>query len=176
MCSMTPLFDEVMMSDYNKLLMRDEWKAKRAEILARDHHRCLRRRREDRLEVHHCKYDSGRKPWDYPNYALITLCFDCHQKIHEKKRPYVLSRNGGRIRNLPACKRCDGKGYIVKYQHIERGVCFKCWGSGIAFDDIIDPSEQTAAMRQKRASVTFDLEDSEPQSKYLRKWKTGKSG
>jgi DnaJ-class molecular chaperone len=28
------------------------------------------------------------------------------------------------------CSRCDGSGYIPKYQHIQNGICFKCWGTG----------------------------------------------
>ena len=145
------LLGKTLMLDYRELLMRDEWKTKRSEILARDDHRCLQCKRADRtLQVHHCRYVLGRQPWDYPNTALMTLCIDCHQGLHKSSRPYVLGRNGGRISDVPSCKRCSGKGYIVKYPHIEHGVCFRCWGSGIAFDEIAEP----------KVSV--------PQSKYLR--------
>lgn len=30
-----------------------------------------------------------------------------------------------------ACSRCDGKGQVRGFEHIERGVCFGCGGSGV---------------------------------------------
>jgi hypothetical protein len=60
--------------------------------------------------------------------------------------PVVLPR----IPELPQCRRCDGKGYIVQYQHIEHGVCFKCWGSGIGFDMIIVPENTKPESRRLR--------------------------
>lgn len=127
--------------DYRVLLQREEWNQKRTEILVRDAHRCLQCGRNERLQVHHCRYVLGRLPWDYPNTAFITLCADCHKNVHESRRPYVLGRNGRLIPELPRCKKCTGNGYIVKYQLIEHGICFKCWGSGIAFDEIKESAD-----------------------------------
>ena len=28
------------------------------------------------------------------------------------------------------CDRCNGSGYIARYNHIENGICFKCRGVG----------------------------------------------
>jgi len=36
--------------------------------------------------VHHTYYVKGRLPWEYPNHSLITLCINCHEIIHEKKK------------------------------------------------------------------------------------------
>lgn len=27
------------------------------------------------------------------------------------------------------CDRCNGSGYIPKFNHVERGICFKCRGN-----------------------------------------------
>jgi len=47
------------------------------------------------LHVHHKKYIYGRKPWEYKNEALVTLCENCHKKEHSalesKKKPSPLS-------------------------------------------------------------------------------------
>lgn len=52
-------------------------------------------------------------------YALAMELFG---DIYAQKRERNYSRN--------ACPKCGGKGYIVEYGHIAKGVCFKCNGSG----------------------------------------------
>lgn len=77
---------------YNDLLNTDEWKKKRLEILNRDNHKCCYCGKTDGiLQVHHkyyYKYPDGTrpKPWEYPNDALITLCDDCHRRVHKNKK------------------------------------------------------------------------------------------
>ena len=80
------------MSEYQDLLGEWEWKRCREIILQRDGHRCrhcgfnpktdrgLRHITDLRnhLEVHHLYYLPGRKPWEYPADALVTLCNTCH--------------------------------------------------------------------------------------------------
>jgi hypothetical protein len=34
------------------------------------------------LNVHHRYYVKGRRPWEYPNFSLVTLCRDCHEDEH----------------------------------------------------------------------------------------------
>jgi len=29
------------------------------------------------------------------------------------------------------CDRCGGRGHIPVYNHVQGGVCFQCWGSGV---------------------------------------------
>jgi len=36
------------------------------------------------LEIHHTEYFEGKKPWEYPDNMLMTLCHKCHQE--EQKR------------------------------------------------------------------------------------------
>ena len=33
------------------------------------------------LHVHHKYYVQDRKPWEYPNFALMTVCKGCHPEL-----------------------------------------------------------------------------------------------
>jgi len=47
---------------------------------------CLCDNSERQLQVHHIAYyDYDRMAWDYPDYLLVTLCKDCHDKEHKEK-------------------------------------------------------------------------------------------
>lgn len=37
------------------------------------------------LAVHHRYYVKGREPWEYPMFALVTLCETCHSDRHNKR-------------------------------------------------------------------------------------------
>lgn len=85
------------------------------------------------LNVHHKYYIEGKKPWEYDNDVLITLCQDCHKLEHQTNRTPV-------YRNLiekdiigykDICDRCGGSGYLPQYSHVEGGICFKCQGEGV---------------------------------------------
>lgn len=66
---------------YAELLKDPRWQRKRLEILQRDGWRCQKCEREDKtLHVHHRRYVYGRKPWEYEEQDLVTLCEDCHEK------------------------------------------------------------------------------------------------
>lgn len=75
---------------YGELLFRPEWKQKRKQILARDNYTCQFCGANDKkaLQVHHRQYlfvsrlNSFRKPWDYPDECLITVCKKCHDRGH----------------------------------------------------------------------------------------------
>lgn len=62
-----------------------EWKSKRIEILKRDGRKCRHCGSKERLHVHHCIYLFGKKLWEVPNKYLITLCENCHNKVHKNK-------------------------------------------------------------------------------------------
>lgn len=38
------------------------------------------------LNVHHLWYEKGRYPWDYPSTALVCVCEECHDDLHERMR------------------------------------------------------------------------------------------
>lgn len=41
------------------------------------------------LNVHHQYYVKDRKPWDYPDFALVTLCAKCHAERHEDEERWI---------------------------------------------------------------------------------------
>ena len=76
---------------YEDLLKTEEWSEKRQKILNRDNNKCVYCGKTHNLQVHHkyySKYPNGFRvyPWNYPDDALITLCDECHKKVHSKKK------------------------------------------------------------------------------------------
>lgn len=68
---------------YQELLKDPRWIKRRNEILSRDHNTCVMCGAQDKyLHVHHLKYIVRRKPWEYSDDDLVTLCEDCHQRVH----------------------------------------------------------------------------------------------
>lgn len=68
------------MNTYQKLLLSPQWQKKRLEILSRDNFTCqFCKSQENTLHVHHLEYEYGKKPWDYSNNYLITICHECHE-------------------------------------------------------------------------------------------------
>ena len=70
---------------YHQQLEHPLWEKKRNIILKRDQYQCRLCGSKHNLQVHHIKYSSGKKAWEYPNLDLITLCEDCHKKVHADK-------------------------------------------------------------------------------------------
>ena len=67
---------------YGDLLKDPRWQRKKSEILQRDDFTCqLCTDTETELHIHHKKYITGLKPWEYENKYLVTLCVNCHKKI-----------------------------------------------------------------------------------------------
>jgi 5-methylcytosine-specific restriction endonuclease McrA len=80
------------MSDLNKywkLLNNPKWKLKRALILRRDSYRCTYCGSNEKLHIHHKQYHFSKKlqvfkkPWEYNDNLLTTLCSICHQNGHD---------------------------------------------------------------------------------------------
>lgn len=69
---------------YRDDLRDPRWQRRRLEILQRDEFSC-RFCGDDRneLHVHHKRYVAGRKPWEYSDDDLMTLCAECHSKLTE---------------------------------------------------------------------------------------------
>jgi len=83
------------------------------------------------LEVHHQYYVWRLLPWEYDRNSLVTLCSDCHEKIHITNKPKTYSDiHLRREIILSHCSKCDGHGYIPEFKHVSGGVCFSCWGYG----------------------------------------------
>lgn len=76
---------------YEDQLKTPQWYARRDEILERDDYccqDCLRSphklSRHIKLQVHHKEYFDGLMAWEYADEYLITLCRECHAKLHGK--------------------------------------------------------------------------------------------
>lgn len=67
---------------YQLELKDPRWAEKRLEIFKRDGFKCACcKQHKNNLVPHHLWYEEGRKAWEYPDSALITLCQDCHDGI-----------------------------------------------------------------------------------------------
>lgn len=65
------------------------WQKKRLDIMNRDKFKCLECGSDSKqLNVHHRWYVAGRKVWEYPDLALMTLCEECHQIETEIGKSY----------------------------------------------------------------------------------------
>lgn len=88
------------------------------------------------LNIHHKYYVKDKAPWEYEDDALITLCQECHGIEHKtKKTPVYRNIHLKDISGYAQiCDRCGGEGYLPQYDHVEHGICFKCYGEGVIFD------------------------------------------
>lgn len=99
------------------------------------------------LNVHHKRYIIQHKAWEYEENDLITLCNECHTKIHQTIGAPVYSNNNGFMEELylTPCKRCNGTGYFSEYKHIEDGICFRCRGA--RFEELISPANESVQVQ-----------------------------
>lgn len=72
------------MSTYSENLQNPKWQKMRLKILERDEFSCQKCGDDNEtLHVHHKHYLADKKPWEYPQELLITLCKVCHQEETE---------------------------------------------------------------------------------------------
>lgn len=69
--------------EYRELLKDGRWQRRRLEIMQRDDFKCRECGMTNDLNVHHIRYVPGRKPWEYDDGDLVTLCGNCHKAVHE---------------------------------------------------------------------------------------------
>lgn len=73
-----------MKKEYLEALASPQWQKKRLEIMQRDNFTCQFCGCKDRtLHIHHKVYEKGKKPWEYEDKDLITLCDRCHEEETE---------------------------------------------------------------------------------------------
>lgn len=117
-----------MYTSYKDKLLDPRWQKRRLDILSRDKFTCQNcLGKENTLHVHHRIYISGYEPWEYDDYELITLCYECH-KIEEdiiRKKKELFKRliqiYPAIPRSCPACGNIDMKNY-----HIDNYLCLLC--------------------------------------------------
>lgn len=75
-------------AQYEQDLKDPRWQVLAKRIRYRDNDRCkicgCEKRKGMEMNVHHLKYYSNRKPWECDEFDLITLCRDCHRKLHDQ--------------------------------------------------------------------------------------------
>ncbi|MDZ7808793.1 MAG: hypothetical protein U5K71_17040 [Gracilimonas sp.] len=73
---------------------------------------------------------SIRNSLEYSDDALITVCSECHQKIHEAENIafYADDSMTEELLMMP-CYRCNGVGEFPEYKHVQNGICFRCGGA-----------------------------------------------
>lgn len=81
------------------------------------------------LHIHHKYYQKGKLPWEYPDEALVTLCWSCHESLHSKETVSYYDESMNLISSLTPCDRCFGAGEFPEYHHVQNGICFKCGGA-----------------------------------------------
>jgi 5-methylcytosine-specific restriction endonuclease McrA len=70
---------------YSDDLKHPKWQKKRLKIFERDKWTCqMCQSKTKTLSIHHKKYIKGKKPWEYPNKFLVTLCQPCHEIAGKK--------------------------------------------------------------------------------------------
>jgi hypothetical protein len=74
---------------YLEKLKDPRWQKVRLRIMERDGWACQRcQDSEETLVVHHRYYTSGAEPWEYPDEALVTLCWNCHESEREEMNEF----------------------------------------------------------------------------------------
>lgn len=95
------------------------WVEYRERVKKRDGYKCLKCHDVRNLQVHHTYYEQGKKIWEYPISACITLCKKCHAIEHKKIPPksewtlveiYDLGEPTG------TCEK-EGCGHEIRYEH-----------------------------------------------------------
>ncbi len=78
-----------MSKTYSEKLKDPRWQKKRLKILERDEWTCqLCGDDTETLHVHHKYYREKKEPWECGDFALVTVCHNCH-----KSEEYEKSRN-----------------------------------------------------------------------------------
>lgn len=97
------------MSDFWQQLRDPRWQKKRLEILQRDGWACVDcDESESELHVHHLRYVTGKKPWEYADEDLRTLCKTCH-----KDTTSITRESRDRLYNMLAVDLCGTHDMMV---------------------------------------------------------------
>ena len=72
------------MLDWKEQYQHPHWQRKKHAILNRDDYSCrICGETEVQLDVHHLYYEKDGHIWDVDDDGLVTLCKNCHKKIHD---------------------------------------------------------------------------------------------
>lgn len=78
--------------EWSAAYRRPEWQKKRLEVMERAGFVCQECGSKDtELHVHHCWYERGKAPWEYPDKCFRVLCGPCHDKRHEVQHEVAMA-------------------------------------------------------------------------------------
>ena len=80
------------------------------------------------LHIHHKYYQINKLAWEYPDDALQTLCWECHELLHKNTKISIIDEYGIYFDQKNVCSRCYGAGWFPEFGHVQGGICFKCNG------------------------------------------------
>lgn len=69
-------------TDYRLQLKDEKWKAFRWFVMKVRGSKCELCGKEKSIQVHHVRYKSNCKAWEYTCNDVIVVCVECHKKIH----------------------------------------------------------------------------------------------
>ena len=72
--------------EYEEYIKSSEWQETRQRILKRDRFRCVMCGEPKNLHVHHITYENLGEEKDAD---LVTLCEECHIKLHDIETPHL---------------------------------------------------------------------------------------
>ena len=109
---------------------------------------CGRKEPDVVLQVHHKKYIPKRKPWEYPQEDLITLCKGCHAKEHNLL-PNAIPQYGWKYEGMDdledieeTCQLC---GTEIRFAHYLSHPEYGCIVVGCICSDKLLNNEQASA-------------------------------
>ncbi len=73
------MIDTQRQLSYQEYLKSPEWQALRLKVLQRDGFRCQGCLAQPAAEVHHTTYRHARSEFCF---ELVSLCRDCHRRLH----------------------------------------------------------------------------------------------
>jgi len=80
-------FQKELIDSYNNLKPSKHWKDIKEKVLIRDNYCCVICNNKNNLHIHHNIYRGKGKEL---LKDLVTLCFVCHNKIHNKLKEETL--------------------------------------------------------------------------------------
>ena len=116
----------------------EQWKVRAAQIRELDNHKCVMCGAKDvELHVHHLSYPPPPfHIWDATDNELVTLCKDCHEKIHEYDLRPLLIEGRRLIVEQPYCK--DNRGERMVMHPLYSELCLRGYNGSPYTQQIID--------------------------------------
>lgn len=110
-----------MTQDFLDSYRSTQWQEKKNKILTRDNYTCaICGKHGDEhtlMHVHHLTYKNCKngRAWDCPDEDLVTLCEDCHAKVHSGKPFKKASENFKYLKNEHELLKSIEVGCIIVY-------------------------------------------------------------